>query len=97
MMTDPVVHEKPEKLKKPFRWWPGVVATGWGRRNGHPRLLARQNELAGAVQGYSYRVCLKCGAMQLFDEKAFRAYGPFRYDLNQLIALQSPEKRKPIP
>jgi hypothetical protein len=99
MMTDPVVHEKPEKLKKPFRWWPGVVATSLAgavvmaiRGCWHGRM-----SWPAAVQGYSYQVCLKCGAMQLFDEKTFRAYGPFRYDLNQLIALQSPEKRKPIP
>lgn len=40
------------------------------------------------VQGFSYQVCLGCGAKRLFDEKTFRAYGPFRYDLNQLINWQ---------
>jgi hypothetical protein len=38
------------------------------------------------VEGYSYQVCLSCGAKRLFDEKTFSAYGPFRYGLNELIA-----------
>jgi hypothetical protein len=35
---------------------------------------------------HSYQVCLGCGIKRLFDEKAFRAYGPYSYDLNSLIA-----------
>jgi hypothetical protein len=38
------------------------------------------------VQGYSYQVCLSCGAKRRFDEKTFSAYGPFRYGLHELIA-----------
>ena len=45
------------------------------------------------VQGYSYQVCLSCGAMRLFDEKIFSAFGPFRYDLNELIIWE--KSRKP--
>lgn len=37
-------------------------------------------------QDCSYQVCLNCGIKRLFDEKAFRAYGPFSYDLNKLVA-----------
>jgi hypothetical protein len=37
-------------------------------------------------QDHSYQVCLGCGIKRLFDEKAFRAYGPYSYDLNRLIA-----------
>ena len=36
-------------------------------------------------QGHSYQVCLGCGAKRLFDEKNFCSYGPYRYDLNELI------------
>ena len=43
-------------------------------------------------QGYSYQVCLSCGAKRLFDEKNFSAYGPFRYDLNQLTAWEGSTK-----
>ncbi len=38
------------------------------------------------TQGHSYQVCLGCGVKRLFDEDRFRSYGPFRYDLNELIA-----------
>ena len=37
-------------------------------------------------QQHSYQVCLGCGIKRLFDEKAFRAYGPYSYDLNRLVA-----------
>jgi hypothetical protein len=40
------------------------------------------------VQGYKYQVCLTCGVKRLFDEKTFSAYGPFRNDLDQLIARE---------
>ena len=37
-------------------------------------------------QEHSYQVCLGCGIKRLFDEKTFRAYGPYSYDLNRLVA-----------
>ncbi len=37
---------------------------------------------------YSYRVCTDCGAVRLFDEKTFREYGPYHYDLDELIARE---------
>jgi hypothetical protein len=36
--------------------------------------------------GKCYQVCTGCGIKRLFDEQAFRAYGPYNYDLNRLIA-----------
>jgi hypothetical protein len=38
------------------------------------------------MQGHSYQVCLGCGVKRLFDEDRFRSYGPFRYDLDELLA-----------
>jgi hypothetical protein len=38
---------------------------------------------------------LGCGVKRLFDEKSFRSYGPFQYDLAQLIAWE--RKRRPEP
>jgi hypothetical protein len=38
------------------------------------------------AQDHSYQVCLGCGIKRLFQEKEFRAYGPYSYDLNRLIA-----------
>jgi hypothetical protein len=94
LMTDQVEHQKPEKLKKSSWWWPGVVASSlagaavvafrgcWHGKMGWP--------IGG--QGYSYQVCLSCGAKRLFDEKTFSAYGPFRYDLDELTAWESSTK-----
>ena len=90
VMNDAVEQEKLEKPKKSNWWWPGVVASSlagaavvafrgcWHRKMSWPI----------GVQGYSYQVCLNCGAQRLFDESTFSGYGPFRYDLN---ALTSPK------
>ena len=97
VMSDPIDQES-EKLKKPSWWWPGVVATSLAgaavaafRGCWHSKMT-----WPIGVQGYSYQVCLNCGAMRLFDEKTFSAYGPFRYDLDELIAWQSPQPAVPI-
>ncbi|MGA9642472.1 MAG: hypothetical protein WBQ72_13840 [Terriglobales bacterium] len=80
---------KNQKTSGKFTWlWPlGLAATSvagvflvalrgcWHRRMSWP--------VRG--QGHSYQVCLGCGAKRLFDEKNFCSYGPYRYDLNELI------------
>jgi len=90
--------EKPERARKSMWWWPvEIVASGlagaaavaafrgcWHGKMGWPL----------GVQGYSYQVCLSCGAMRLFDEKAFIGYGPFRNDLNELIAWKESTKSR---
>jgi len=77
------------KSPKKAGWlWPlGVVAAGvagasvflfrgcWHRRMSWPV----------RAQDHSYQVCLGCGIKRLFDEKGFRAYGPYSYDLPRLI------------
>jgi hypothetical protein len=35
---------------------------------------------------YCYRVCTDCGIKRLFDTESFRDYGPYSYDLHELIA-----------
>jgi hypothetical protein len=45
-------------------------------------------------QEHSYQVCLGCGIKRLFDEKSFRAYGPYSYDLNRLIAQEAANRTK---
>ena len=37
------------------------------------------------VQECSYQVCLGWGIKRLFDEQAFRAYGPYSYELSRLV------------
>jgi hypothetical protein len=94
LMTDRVEQEKREKLKKSSWWWPGVVASSLA---GAAVLAFRgcwHSKMSWPIggQGYSYQVCLSCGAKRLFDEKTFSAYGPFRYDLNELTAWERSTK-----
>ncbi len=37
---------------------------------------------------FSYQVCPSCGIKRLFDEKTFHPYGPYGYDLHELIARE---------
>src|SRR6267378_1633903 len=86
---------KPTKAKR-TRWlWP-LLATGlagaavvlrgcWHRKMSWPV----------RSQGCAYQVCLGCGVKRLFDETHFRSYGPFHYDLNDLIAWEHSRKQEP--
>ena len=84
------------------RWaWPGLLAAGaggaavfllrgcWHSRMGWPM---REGD-------HSYQVCLGCGIKRLFDEKKFRGYGPYGYDVKELIereqAVRARQRRKP--
>ena len=90
-MADPKEQELPEESKKSNWLWPaGAVATGLA---GAALLLLRgcwHRRMSWPVraEGQSYQVCLGCGVKRLFDEKNFRSYGPFHYDLNELIAWE---------
>lgn len=90
-----------EVKKKKSRWlWPlGVTATGL---TGAAVVLLRgcwHSKMSWPVRahGYSYQVCTGCGIKRLFDEKAFCAYGPYRYDLNGLIAWDRAHQNKVYP
>ena len=76
--------EKKSRWKVPL----GLVATGVA---GAAVLVLRgcwHRKMSWPVrsQNCSYQVCLGCGIKRVFDEKAFRAYGPYSYDLKRLIA-----------
>jgi hypothetical protein len=95
-LSEPEPQKSEPARKSNWRWAAEVVASGlvgavgvafrgcWHGRMSWPV----------GVQGYSYQVCLNCGAKRLFDEENFSAYGPFRYDLSELIALERPTKPK---
>ncbi len=97
-MADPKKQETPEKSKKTGWLWPaGAMATGLA---GVGLLLLRgcwHRKMSWPVraQGYAYQVCLGCGVKRLFDETHFRSYGPFQYDLNDLIAWEHSRKQEP--
>jgi len=101
-MAETADQENPEqrKSKMPGWLWPVGVATTslaglallvvrgcWHRRMSWPVRM----------QNHSYQVCLGCGVKRLFDEKKFCAYGPFRYDLNQLIAWEKANREESTP
>lgn len=80
-----------EASRKSSWLWPvGVAATGLA---GAALLLLRgcwhrKMSWPVRVQGVSYQVCLGCGIKRLFDEKRFRSYGPFSYELTDLVAYE---------
>lgn len=43
---------------------------------------------------YSYRVCTEFGIKRLFDPESFRGYGPYSYDLKDLIARDRARRMK---
>ena len=90
--------EKREKQEKKPRWkLPlGLMATGVA---GAAVLVLRgcwHRKMSWPVryQEHSYQVCLGCGIKRLFDERSFRAYGPYSYDLNRLVSWDSDQKAK---
>jgi hypothetical protein len=77
-------------------WWPtGVASTLAGAavvafRGCWHRKMSWPIE----VQGYKYQVCTGCGIKRLFNETTFSAYGPYRYEVNELIAIAALKSRK---
>jgi hypothetical protein len=78
--------------KKKSRWiWPlSLVATSVA---GAAVVVLRgcwHSKMSWPVRshGTSYQVCLNCGIKRLFDEKNFRSYGPYSYDLDRLIVWE---------
>jgi hypothetical protein len=87
--------------KKKSRWgWPlGMMATGVA---GAALVMFRgcwHSKMSWPVrlQKHSYQVCVSCGIKRLFDEREFRAYGPYSYDLNRLISWDLKHQDLPAP
>ncbi len=88
-------HEDHSTRKSRWLWPLGLIATGiagaaviafrgcWHRKMSWPV----------RVQGQSYQVCRGCGNKRLLEEQAFQSYGPFSYDLNQLIDWDRNQRR----
>jgi hypothetical protein len=87
-----MAEEKKSRWKLPL----GLVATGVA---GAAVLVLRgcwHRKMSWPVrfQQHSYQVCLGCGIKRLFDERAFRSYGPYSYDLNRLVAWDKAQHEK---
>jgi hypothetical protein len=90
---------KSSKRKGPRWFWPvGLFATGLA---GAAVILRGcwHSKMSWPVrsQGCSYQVCTGCGIKRLFDEEAFRGYGPYSYDLQRLSAVDQAKRLKGKP
>jgi hypothetical protein len=88
----------PEKKSKKSAWlWPlGILAAGvtgvaavavrgcWHKSMSWPVRAGR----------WSYQVCTTCGIKRLFDEHTFQGYGPYSYNLAELIEISQAESRQ---
>jgi hypothetical protein len=85
-----------EKKKSGWLWPLGVVVTGLGAVGVVIFRGCWHGKMSWPVrfQDHSYQVCLGCGIKRLFDEKAFRAYVPYSYDLNNLVARDRVHKNE---
>jgi hypothetical protein len=88
------------KKNKRSRWlWPmGLLATGMA---GAAVILRGcwHSKMSWPVrsQGCAYQVCTGCGIKRLFDEDAFRGFGPYSYDLQRLLAYEQARRLKNQP
>jgi hypothetical protein len=92
----PVLSVVGDKLKSRWTWPFGLLATGLA---GAAVVLLRgcwHRKMSWPVraQHHSYQVCLGCGIKRLFDEEAFRAYGPYSYDLHRLLAWDRKQQKQ---
>ena len=80
------------KRKRRSRWvWPlGLLAAGAGSAAAFLLRGCWHTKMGWPVRegDHSYRVCLGCGIKRLFDEKRFRGYGPYGYEVQELIARE---------
>jgi hypothetical protein len=97
-MANEVERRGTKNLKKLWLWPAGVANSLAGAAaSAFSGCWHRKMSWPIEVQGYKYQVCLTCGVKRLFDEKTFSAYGPFRNDLDQLIAREGQGKERSRP
>jgi hypothetical protein len=85
--------EVPRQRRRHIHWaWPlGLAIAGMG---GAATFLLRgcwHTHMSWPVkldEEFSYQVCTGCGIKRLYDETRFHAYGPYGYDLHELIARE---------
>jgi len=74
------------------RWaWPlGLLAAGAGGAAIFLFRGCRHSKMGWPIRegDHSYQVCLGCGIKRLFNEETFRAYGPYGYDVKELVARE---------
>ncbi len=93
--------EKPERPRRAVKvvpsWiWPvGLAAAGLGAAATFLLRGCWHNNMGWPMRygEHSYQTCNDCGIMRLFDEKRFRPFGPYGYDLDKLIEGHKERRR----
>lgn len=87
-----------KRIKNVPRWiWPlGLAAAGVGTAAAVLLRGCWHRNLSWPIRrgDYAYQVCNDCGVLRLFDEQTFRPYGPYGYDLEELIAIHRAERMR---
>jgi hypothetical protein len=82
-MDESVELGNPVRNNRSAWWWPTrMVATGKAVA-GFRGCWHSSMSWPVSAKGFSYQVCLGCGAKRLFDEESFRAFGPFQNELKE--------------
>lgn len=86
------------RMKNVPRWiWPlGLAAAGIGAAGAVLLRGCWHRNMSWPIRHgeYAYRTCNDCGINRLFDENTFRLFGPYGYDVDELIALHRVERMK---
>ena len=91
--------EPPERSRRRSQWvWPlGLALAGLGGAAAFMLRGCWHKDMGWPTRhddDFSYQVCLGCGIKRLFDPQFFRAYGPYGYDLHELIAHERALRRQ---
>ena len=87
---NPETSNKKKRRRSGWRWALGLMAAGVG---GAGVFLLRgcwHTKMSWPIRegDHSYQVCLGCGIKRLFNEEQFHSYGPYAYDVKELIARE---------
>ncbi len=85
--------EKPEGRSRRSHWlWPlGLALAGAGSAAAFMLRGCWHLHMSWPTSyddEFSYQVCTNCGIKRLFDQSSFHAYGPYGYEVTDLIARE---------
>ncbi len=85
--------EVPPQPRRRAHWvWPlGLAVAGLGGAAAFMFRGCWHSQMGWPIKHddeFSYQVCMGCGIKRLYDETTFHAYGPYGYDLHELIARE---------
>jgi hypothetical protein len=91
--TPASVENTPARPRRRMHWvWPlGVALAGAGSAAAYLLRGCWHTHMSWPVSvddEFSYQVCTSCGIKRLYDAKGFHAFGPFGYDVHELIARE---------